>query len=598
MVTALARIAALALAALVFAWVATARAQDSEPAPAPEPAPDPAPDLAAVEEAKEVFRKGVELFQAGDIERALELFLRSRAIYPSIQNTSNAAICLKKLERYDEALELYEQILTEFSSGLSERERASLVPAMQELRSRVGSLFVASNVAGVLVVDGRARGSLPLTVAVRVLPGKRVVRVIKDGYATFERDVTIEAEKTERIEAKLEPLANAGLLRVEVEGGAGLSVFVDGAPLGEAPWEGTLGPGQHVVWAEKGELGSAPKAVTVVQGQKAVVQLRAGPLGAPTFVEARPETASVAIAGVQVAKGSWRGRLPHGRYDLRVYEPGYIAKTVELVVDGRAERSPRQIVLEVDESHPRWPRGPEGALFIEGAAGYLLGGSLASGAEENCTTCPDAPLVHGLIAAVRGGYRFAPGISLELSLGYIRLHSSFDRVKAVAAPAPYADLTWALHDAVLIHGPFGGFGVGYRLPIGARFAFSARVLGGAMLAAASDEISAQARTGGQVAELAVSDDDPVSRAGTVFVAGQLGVAVVFGAVDVGLSLGVHAFVLDGPTLDGRRVDIQHACDHAGSGEIGCVTTHLELEGERAHGTVVLGTPQLHVGYSF
>src|SRR5690606_24131948 len=107
--------------------------------------------------------------------------------------------------------------------------------------------------------DGRARANLPLTIAVRVLPGKRVVRVLADGYVTFERTVAVEAAQTARIEAKLEPLKDAGLLRIEATDALGADVHVDGAIVGQSPWEGTLGPGSHVVWVAKGDLGSAPK---------------------------------------------------------------------------------------------------------------------------------------------------------------------------------------------------------------------------------------------------------------------------------------------------------------------------------------------------
>jgi hypothetical protein len=43
---------------------------------------------------------------AGDSERALDFFIRSRELYPSPQNTINVALCLTELQRYDEALEL------------------------------------------------------------------------------------------------------------------------------------------------------------------------------------------------------------------------------------------------------------------------------------------------------------------------------------------------------------------------------------------------------------------------------------------------------------------------------------------------------------
>src|SRR5262245_1540489 len=74
--------------------------------------PSPATDATAsaacerLAEAKRWFRQGNALREAGDYERALEFYQRSRALVASAPNTINAAFCLDRLGRYDEALEL------------------------------------------------------------------------------------------------------------------------------------------------------------------------------------------------------------------------------------------------------------------------------------------------------------------------------------------------------------------------------------------------------------------------------------------------------------------------------------------------------------
>ena len=68
------------------------------------------------------------LLQANDVERALAYFLRSRAEQASAKNTGNAAICLSRLGRYDEALEMYEELLLRFSGDLDAEDRATLGP--------------------------------------------------------------------------------------------------------------------------------------------------------------------------------------------------------------------------------------------------------------------------------------------------------------------------------------------------------------------------------------------------------------------------------------------------------------------------------------
>jgi hypothetical protein len=101
-----------------------------------------APTPAQLEEAKRLFREGNELRRTGDCERALELYLRSRAIVASVPNTINTAFCLNELKRYDEALELYEELMVRFSAELSEEDRLSLSPVMNTLRQQTASLDI------------------------------------------------------------------------------------------------------------------------------------------------------------------------------------------------------------------------------------------------------------------------------------------------------------------------------------------------------------------------------------------------------------------------------------------------------------------------
>ncbi|MBI4702217.1 MAG: hypothetical protein HY744_13900 [Deltaproteobacteria bacterium] len=107
----------------------------AEPAGKREPPPDP-----QLAEAKRLFFSGNELRLAGDYQRALEYYLESRALMPSVANTKNAAICLDELGRYDEALELYEELITRFREEISDEDRAAVAPDVQRLRGQVGSI--------------------------------------------------------------------------------------------------------------------------------------------------------------------------------------------------------------------------------------------------------------------------------------------------------------------------------------------------------------------------------------------------------------------------------------------------------------------------
>lgn len=163
-------------------------------------------ETSTLEQAKELFRQGVTLLDAGDTERALEHFLRSRELVPSGKNTVNAAICLELLGRYDEALELYEEVGVRFARDLEEQDRTNLAPVMQSLRTRIGYLDLSANVEGLVTIAGRPRGRLPLRTALRVLPGSPMLRITQEGYRAFETELVIHAGETQRLDARLEPL--------------------------------------------------------------------------------------------------------------------------------------------------------------------------------------------------------------------------------------------------------------------------------------------------------------------------------------------------------------------------------------------------------
>lgn len=326
------------------------------------------PETARREAAKQLFLDGNALRGLGDFQGALEQYRRSLRVSPSLSATLNAGYCLNELGRYDEALELYERALTTFESALTKAEREQLGPLIRSLRAKVGSLEVSANVDGQLVIDGRDRGTLPLARPVRVLPGLRRVRVIKDGYATWEREVTVVEQDTTSLDARLDALAAVGQLVVDSPEAAGATLHVDGARVGTLPFSGRLAPGKHLYWLERGDEGTAPEVVTVVEGQRVRVAPQLAPLGPTLRITAQPPAAEVAIDRVPVGLGAWLGRLPVGPHVVTLSAEGYLRARRDVVV---AELVAPDVSVELtpDPSHPRWGGGePTG---LEAATGRL-----------------------------------------------------------------------------------------------------------------------------------------------------------------------------------------------------------------------------------
>lgn len=555
------------------------------------------PDERTVAQAKELFRSGVALFEAGDVARALDYFRRSRALFPSTQNGVNAAICLDRLGRYDEALELYEEVMTLHRGDLSEQERAAIVPILSALRGKVGTIELSSNVAGTVFIDGRLRGQLPLGAPLRVTPGKRVLRVAKESYATFEQTVTIAAEGVVRVDAVLRPLDRVGQLRVET-GDVAADVVLDGVVVGTSPWEGPAAPGPHVVWAHRGGRGAAPQSVTVLEGRGVTVSLPMQQQGGALEIELTPATAELTLDGVPVARGRWMGRLPLGRYALVAAEPGYHKDVRELVVTG--DDTHLQITLRVDTSHPRWPKRERGVARLDVHAGFASGVGFHGDAEGNCPAeCVGSTTFRGVIAGVRGSYRFPFHLGLELSAGYLHLASSFDRRAHARFPtdAPAYDVTYSLTDDFRFRGPWIAAGTSYQLPLG-RVSLVGRGAAGAVLATLEGPVRGTATTGDERVAITVSGAS-TQRTVAPFVGPEVAVEVGTGPVGLSLGVGVLYFPAPGPRFDRASIAVTAPdCAPATPGAVGCAPNSKVLAGERAYGPFTAGYVSLGASRSF
>ena len=481
--------------------------------------PVPAPSAEALAEAKELFHRGVRLFEAGDTDSALDAFRRSRARFASMQNTLNVAICLEALARDDEALDAYEEVVAAFGAELGDAERASLARKIQGLRAKVGALDVSSNVSGAVVVDGRERAKLPLAAPIRVSAGAHVVRVIKDGYVTFEARVDVRAGERTPLDARLSPLAAAGGLRVEdATLAAGGEVVVDGVVVGPVPWEGTLAPGSHVVASRARDgsaRGSAPTLAVVLQGQTALVRLRSGPLGAVARIVVRPASAEIAMNGVPLGKAQWEGSLPTGHYAIDVREDGYVARHVAFDVAPGSPAYRAELELAIDPRDPRWPHPSAGQFVFSAFAGYGVARSLRSTAEEGCSggACTRHGIPGGVMVGLRGGYELRSGVTIEGAGGYVSIGSDVSRSLSVGA-AGLAPTTYAIDDALRVQGFWLGTSVSYGARLGETMTVRPRLGAGFLVAHSFDPLTATraasapngAGGAGETATLANRDD--------------------------------------------------------------------------------------------
>ncbi len=579
-----------------------ARAQQPASQPAEKSSVNAATERAT--RAKELNKQGIAMLDAGDLERALDYFLQSRKVLPTTKNTTNAAIVLEKLGRYDQALELYEELLLKFAGGLGDEDREAIAPAMAELRPKVGGLEVTSNVGGTVQIDGRERGKLPLLSPVRVLPGKHDIRVIQPGYRDFEAKIEVGAGETKPVDAKLSPIPGVGILQIVDTESVAVDVYVDGTKLGTTPWEGALSAGKHLVWLQNDAVGSVPAWVEVIEGQAAISKLQARPLGPPIEVHAEPGTAALEIAGVTLAGASWSGRLPEGSYVVRASEEGYVTKSLKIGAKRGGAPIDVTLALEIDPAHPRWPQN-RGAFLAELIAGGMIGPSLNGDADEGCpNACPSRSPAYGFLVGARGGYRFPVGIAVEFGAGYMRLMQQIERTESGSfntypnGPEPVAvPITYSLKDDILVQGPFAMVGASYRHTIG-MLHLGTRANVGVLVTVSRDPVSGTAKTNGADAPLYVTDAYAMEISAAPFLQPELNVGLALGPVDLGLALGAAFFPALGPGLDRGKVGVDGTPDRNNPSAVENAPESSVVDDERAYGRFVAFTPAITLGADF
>lgn len=144
-------------------------------------------------QARGLVVRGAAEIARGDYVKALALFTRAHAIYPSPKILFNMAQTYKELGRLVEALNAYERFLRtakpKTSKGLLKVARSKV----QALKGEVATLLVQVSVPGALIrIDGAEVGLTPMDIPHRVMPGRRLVVVSKKGYLAATESVTLK----------------------------------------------------------------------------------------------------------------------------------------------------------------------------------------------------------------------------------------------------------------------------------------------------------------------------------------------------------------------------------------------------------------------
>jgi hypothetical protein len=461
---------ALAVGVTVLVCGLTALAQS--------PAAPAAPADVRLDEARRHFELGIAHFDREEWQAALVEFLESRALSPTKTNTKNAAICLRKVGRFDEALEMFRALVRDFPD-LPPAERQVAEREIAELQASVGSIELREVQPGArITIDGVERGTTPLGSPLRVAAGAHVVRVTRDGFLPFETRVDAPGNRVTVVSATLVAVTRAGRLRIVERAERPSEIVIDGAVVGRTPWEGALAPGTYSVWLRGAEsLGTSPAPVEVTLDRLNVLVLSLERLSATLEVSATPETAQITVDRARVGRGRFEGRYAPGRHEVTVSADGYepLSQSVELSA-GRREM--------MDAELEPLARGKP-SLLLELGVGLpltlLWGGDLAKG----CTGTCSAAFRPGIEGLFHGQYRLPSGFGFGVQAGYLRVRTAFEDRPDTLTPVGRGPAEGVADDELRISGLVVGAEAEYA--IGARFRLAGRLSFGALIGAVTDD---------------------------------------------------------------------------------------------------------------
>ncbi|XXY52599.1 PEGA domain-containing protein [Sorangium sp. So ce269] len=198
------RIASVAGFLALLSWTTPGRTQ-------PSAAPHEAEAAAMTQQARKLFKEGVDAFAQGRWADARAAFLAALSLNPHYTIRGNLGASELKLGRYRDAAEhlarYVREIAEDATSTAVERERGAAMYA--EAQGKVGTLVVRTDVDGAQVlVDGALRGQTPLADPLFVEPGTHTISVRHEDYET--KDMTVQLGAGGTIENGLELTRKTG----------------------------------------------------------------------------------------------------------------------------------------------------------------------------------------------------------------------------------------------------------------------------------------------------------------------------------------------------------------------------------------------------
>ena len=164
---------------------------------APAAIAQPKPSSEAVQEAKQRYQRGVELFNEGADAAARTELERAYALVQNYKILYNLGLVQLQLSDFVGAIRSFDGYLRDGGSEVPEGRRSEVQGHLTRLRPRVATVDIQSNQPETEIsVDDIPLGKTPFSAATLMNPGRHKVTASKSGYVTDTKSISTAGSDT------------------------------------------------------------------------------------------------------------------------------------------------------------------------------------------------------------------------------------------------------------------------------------------------------------------------------------------------------------------------------------------------------------------
>lgn len=193
------------------------------------------------------FQQGSRMIERELWELALAEFEASLQLFPTAPALFNRALCLHRLNRYQEAVRAFELFIDRHGDTTPRARLNQIQQMVDDIRAVLTEVIVTvSHDGAVILVDGTRFGTSPLLEPLLLSSGEHEITTDLNGFTRASRRVIVAPGRPIEVQLDLNARPRNGVLRIQ-SSTPGAQISIDNQDIGAPPYQGELLEGDHIV---------------------------------------------------------------------------------------------------------------------------------------------------------------------------------------------------------------------------------------------------------------------------------------------------------------------------------------------------------------